>query len=250
MKNETLILIFVAVALGFNAWTLREVRTLKKEMAVGKQIAASTLQEVQRIKSAGPGAPKGAEQPPAQVRVSIDDDPMKGDIKAPITIIEFSEYQCPFCKKFHEQTLPAIESEYIAKGKVRYVFRDYPLAFHQKARPAAIVANCAGEQGKYWEANDFLFKNPDKLDIAAALGSAGELGLDYAKFEACLKDEPRHNAEITADFEDGQRYGVKGTPSFFIGKTEEGKEMTGFYIRGAQPLEAFKTQIDTLLGGG
>ena len=142
--------------------------------------------------------------------------------------------------------LSKIEEEYISKGKVRLVFRDYPLGFHKQAVPAALAANCAGEQGKYWEVHDFLFENPDKLDTQAVSDASAELGLDKAKFDACVSDKSKES-EITADFKDGQKYGVTGTPSYFIGRTEEGDEFTGTFVRGAQPYDVFKQHIDEQL---
>ncbi len=245
MKNISIvILILVLASLGLNAWMLAQLSTLKDDVKnVGQQVSSS-IEEIKKIKTApSPPAPPAQQ---AEVRVSIDDDPIKGDQKAPLTIIEFSDYQCPFCRRFHQEVLPSIESEYISKGKARYVFRDYPLAFHQQALPAALAANCAGEQGKYWEINSFLFENPTKLDIASVLSSSKNMGLDYGEFEKCINDK-KYEPEIRKDIEDAKKYGVSGTPSFFVGKTEEGKEMTASYIRGAQPFEAFKARIDKLL---
>jgi len=240
------ILILVLASLGLNAWILMELSSIKRSMKSHGEQLSSAIEEVKKIKSPPPGAP-AAEEQPSEVRVSVDDDPIKGDPKAPVTIVEFSDYQCPFCRRFHEQTLPSLDTEYISKGKVRYAFRDYPLEFHQNALPAALAANCAGEQGKYWEINDFLFKNPDKLEVPNILSSARSLGLNKEELEKCI-NEKRYQSEINRDMEDARKYGVRGTPSFFIGKTEEGKEINGFPIRGAQPYQVFKTRIDKLLG--
>jgi protein-disulfide isomerase len=240
------ILVLLVLSIGLNALILKELHSVKEGIRIHGERLSSAVEEVRRIKS--PSTAPAAPEQPSEVRISIDDDPIKGDPKAPVTIVEFSDYQCPFCRRFHEQTLPSLETDYISKGKVRYVFRDYPLQFHQNAFPAALAANCAGEQGKYWEINDFLFKNPDKLDIPNILGSARGLGLNREELERCI-NEKRYESEINKDMEDGGKYGVRGTPSFFIGKTEGGKEISGVYIRGAQPYQVFKVQIDKLLGG-
>jgi len=245
MKNISLvILILVLASLGLNAWMLAQLFTLKDDVKNVSEQVSSSIEEVKKIKAAPTAQAPQAQ--PAEVRVSIDDDPIKGDPKAPITIIEFSDYQCPFCRRFHQEVLPSIENEYISKGKVRYVFRDYPLSFHQQALPAALAASCAADQGKYWEVNDFLFENPTKLDIPNVLDSAKGLGLKYDEFEKCI-NEKKYEPEIQKDIEDAKKYGISGTPSFFVGKTEEGNEMTASYIRGAQPFEAFKSRIDKLL---
>ncbi|MGH7792946.1 MAG: DsbA family protein, partial [Thermodesulfobacteriota bacterium] len=230
MKNIAIVtIVLILVGLGLNAWILAELSSIKGDVKKLSQQVSGAVEAIKKIKTA-PSAPVPPSEP-SEVRVSIDDDPIKGDPKASLTIIEFSDYQCPFCRRFHQEVLPAIQNEYISKGIVRYVFRDYPLAFHQQALPAALAANCAGEQEKYWEMNDFLFENPTKLDIASILSSAKSLGLNYDEFEKCV-DGKKYEAEIQKDMEDAKKYGVSGTPSFFIGKTEEGKEMTASYIRG------------------
>jgi protein-disulfide isomerase len=243
---KILLSVIIALAVGtiaLNAWILSEVSKVKT--AVKQQ--DEKLTKLEKAMAARPAPARPAQpQQPQNVKVSIDDDPIKGDMNAPVTIVEFSDYECPFCKRNHEQVFSQIDKDYISQGKVRYVFRDYPLAFHKKAVPAAIAANCAGDQGKYWEINDFLFQSKANLDDAKYLEFAKTNNLDISKFEACLKDS-KQQAEVNKDFEDGKSYGVRGTPSFFIGKTEKGKEMTGVYVRGALPYDRFKTEIDKLL---
>jgi len=240
----------VLISIVVSAWAVFELMSMKTDIVVQNKDIASVLEEVKELKKSRPARAARPNTPPSEpqnVLVSIDDDPIKGDLKAPVTIIEFSDYQCPFCKRFYDEVMPSLDEDYISKGKVRWVFRDYPLGFHKKALPAAVAANCAGEQGKYWEVHDFLFENPNKLDIASIASSADELGLDSGKFSKCIEDKT-HETEINKDFEAGQRYGVRGTPSFFIGKTEnDKKEMTGVYVRGAQPYNVFKNHIDKLL---
>ncbi|MDA2921176.1 DsbA family protein [Desulfobacterota bacterium AH_259_B03_O07] len=239
----------VLISILLSAWAVFELNSMKTDIVVINKDVANVLGQMKEIKSqpvrgARPNAPPSQ---PQNVLVSIDDDPIKGDPNAPVTIIEFSDYQCPFCKRFYDNTLGQIDEEYISKGKVRLVFRDYPLGFHKKAMPAAIAANCAGEQGKYWEVHDFFFENPTKLDVDSVLNSSKELNLNEDQFRKCAEDKTKE-AEVNKDFEAGQKYGVRGTPSFFIGKTDNGKkEMTGVYVRGAQPFSAFKTHIDKLL---
>jgi len=251
MKILLLSIISVAVLLSvlLSGWALYERSSMQIEIAALNKDMATMQAELKEIKSrpaqaARPGAP--APQPVIEKVVSIDDDPIKGDKNAPVTIIEFSDYECPFCKRSYDNVIKKIDEEYISKGKVRLVFRDYPLPFHKKAIPAAIAANCAGEQGKYWEAHNFLFENPDKLDAASVISSAAGIGLDKAKFEACVKDKSKEK-EIEKDVEDGQKYGVRGTPSYFIGKTTDGDEITGTFVRGAQPYSVFKEHIDAQL---
>ena len=236
----------VLISIVLSAWILRDLKSVKHDMSARNQQISSAIEEVKKLAASRPSA--RPTPPSAQnVKVSIDNDPIKGDTKAPVTIVEFSDFQCPFCKRFYDQVLPSLDKEYISTGKVRLVFRDYPLEFHKNALPAAIAANCAQEQGKYWEVHNFLFEHPDKLDTTSMLSSAEELNLNRDKFEKCVNDNTKE-AEINKDIQDGQLYGVRGTPSFFIGKTDDRKEeMTGVYIRGAQPFQVFKAEIDKLL---
>jgi protein-disulfide isomerase len=241
-----LIAVGVLISIVLSAWILRDLKSVKSDISARNQQISSAIEDLKKLAASRPSA--RPTPPSAQnVKVSIDDDPIKGDTKAPVTIVEFSDFQCPFCKRFYDQVLPSLDKEYISTGKVRLVFRDYPLEFHKNALPAAIAANCAQEQGKYWEVHNFLFEHPEKLDTASMISSAEELNLNREKFEKCVNDKTKE-AEINKDFQDGQLYGVRGTPSFFIGKTEDNNnEITGVYIRGAQPFQVFKTEIDKLL---
>ena len=163
-----------------------------------------------------------------EIEISKDDDPMLGDPNAPITIIEFSDYQCPFCARFYTQTLPILESEYIEKGKVNFVYRDFPIQNHPNAMPAAIASECADEQGQFWQYHDILFDRQDmwkKLngeDIVYAFKNyAEELNLDNEVFDSCF-DSGKYLEEVEKDLSDGRSYKISGTPTFFIGNNEVG----------------------------
>jgi protein-disulfide isomerase len=164
------------------------------------------------------------------VEVAIADAPVKGPANAPITIIEFSDYECPFCKKV-EPTLQQVLKTY--GDKIRFAYRNYPLPFHQAARPAAIAALCANDQGKFWPYHDKLVAASD-LSAANLQQLASDAGLDRKKFDECVKAE-KFNAVIDADLKAGQEAGVNGTPAFFI---------NGRMLDGAQPFEKFKEIID------
>lgn len=171
------------------------------------------------------------------VEVSADDDPVKGSENATVTIIEFSDFECPFCARFYEQTLPQIEENYINTGKVKLVYRDYPLGFHQNAQKAAEAAECADEQGKFWEMHDMIFENQNAIDTASLKQYAGQLGLNTSEFNDCL-DSGRMASEVQKDFSDGSLYGVTGTPAFFI---------NGVLVSGAQPYSVFEQVIEEQL---
>lgn len=183
-------------------------------------------------------------QIPSQPSVNIDmktladDDAFLGKEDAPVTMIEFSDYQCPFCGRFFTQTLPSIKSKYIDTGKVKFVYRDFPINIHPEAEPAAIAANCAGKQGKYFEFHDKIFENQQQLSATNYKKWATELKLDLNQWDDCLKD-PAQLQEVQKDLSDGSRVGVQGTPAFFIG---------GRLISGAQPYTVFEAAIEQELG--
>ena len=172
-----------------------------------------------------------------KVEVSIDDDAVKGDVNAPVTIIEFTDYECPFCSRHYTSTMPQLQKEYIDTGKVKYVVRDFPLGFHTQAQKSAEAAECAGEQGKYFEMHDKLFDNGVQGGVSSFKQFAGQIGLNQGDFDSCL-DSDKMASEVQKDSQDGQKYGVQGTPAFFI---------NGRLISGAQPFSAFKQAIDAEL---
>ncbi len=156
----------------------------------------------------------------------------KGD-ECALTIIEYSEFQCPFCVRVLP-TVKRLMTEY--KGKIRWIVRDFPLSFHDRARPAAVAARCAMEQGKYWEMYNALFENQRSLQDADFQKYAASIGLDKGKFDKCYKSPPAAITKAIDDnFETGQKYGVSGTPAFFI---------NGRKLSGALPYEEFRRVID------
>jgi protein-disulfide isomerase len=191
----------------------------------------------------GGGQPAAAAQPTAgptptvgPVEVSADDDPAIGPADAPVTIIEFSDFQCPYCARFQSQTLPQILSNY--GDRVRFIYRDFPLTgLHENALKAAEASECADEQGAYWKYHDLLFQNQSALDDASLKNYAASLGLDTAAFNECL-DSDKYMSEIQKDYQDGIAAGVQGTPAFFI---------NGMPLSGAQPYAAFQAAIEAAL---
>jgi protein-disulfide isomerase len=161
--------------------------------------------------------------------------PSKGDANAPVTIVEFSDYECPYCSRAEEAVTKVMEAY---KGKVRVVFRDFPLPFHQKANKAHEAALCAGDQNKYWDMHGKLFANQRALQLPQLKGYAKEIGLDTGKFDKCL-DSGEKAKVIEASRKAGEEAGVSGTPAFFI---------NGRPLSGAQPFEKFKELIDVELG--
>ena len=157
--------------------------------------------------------------------------PSKGEDKAPVTIVEFSDYECPYCSRAEESVNKVMEAY---KGKVRVVFRDFPLPFHQKAPKAHEAALCAGDQNKYWDMHAKLFANQKALDLPQLKGYAKEIGVDTGKFDKCL-DSGEKSKVVEESKKAGEEAGVSGTPAFFI---------NGRPLSGAQPFEKFKEIID------
>ena len=191
---------------------------------------------------------------PSQVTASIDDDPVLGDKNAPVTIIEFSDYQCPFCRKFWTETFNQIRKDYIDTGKVKFVYRDFPLSsIHPAAEPAAEAANCVREKGgdeAYYKMHDKIFQESNKLDggdpITGPVRGTAQFGATELKkwakdlgynIDSCL-DSGKYASEVQKDLADGQAAGGQGTPYFVI----NGKPLSG-----AQPYSAFKQVIDAEL---
>ena len=190
-------------------------------------------------------------QPQPQPTITADDDPVLGNPDAPITMIEFSDFQCPFCARFYSETLPLIKSNFIDTGVVKLVYRDFPLQnIHPNAIPAAVASECAHEQDTYWEYHDMLFEDVatwGPMEIPAAVEQfktyAAALGLDTETFSECL-DTGKYITEVTDDYTDGTSYGITGTPAFFLGS-----EQTGYFqISGARPYPEFQFAIEQILG--
>lgn len=174
--------------------------------------------------------------------VSADDDPYLGLADAPLTIIEFSDYQCLYCKKYASEAFAQIKKDYVDSGKVKYVIRDFPINEHPQAMLAAIVANCANAQNKFWEMHDILFADQDSWSyqnsaVDAFKEFARQINLDENKFASCMENGG-FEQEIAKDIADGELYTIGFTPTVFIGDKK---------IVGAQPYEVFKKVIDSEL---
>lgn len=223
MKKTGLLIILIGIILILTVLNLYFTFNLYGKFNSLKNIAGQVVQAAQNN-----------EQQPSRIDASADNDPVKGSKDAKVTIIEFSDFQCPFCGKFFAQTLPLIEKNYIETGKVKMVYRDFPLDFHQYSQKAAEAAECANEQGKFWEYHNKIFENQDALDSGSLKKYARDLSLDTAKFNDCL-DSGKMASEVQKDFDDGTKYGVSGTPTFFI---------NGIKLVGAQPYNAFEKIIE------
>jgi len=187
--------------------------------------------------------------PPSGIGTVIDygNSPVKGDRTAKITLVEVSDYQCPFCARYVRDTYPQVDAEYVKTGKIRTVFLDLPLeSIHKSAFKAAQAASCAGEQGKYWEMHDRLFQNQQALEPFTPHAAA--IGLDAAKFDLCLASG-KFDEDIRRDMAEARKVGVTGTPAFLIGRTDPSgtKLKVLAVVKGAKPYAEFKAELDRML---
>jgi len=184
---------------------------------------------------------------PTQVNYTADGEvPLLGDAGAKLAIIEFSDYQCPYCKRFIDQTFDKLKTNYIDVGKVQYLTRDFPLSFHPKAKGAAVAANCSLQQDAYWPMRSALFNNMKQLGDELYQQTATSLSLDMTKFSDCLS-EPQVLSKVEADMALGTSLGIRGTPSFVIGRIENDKLVDPQLVVGAQSYETFVLLLDGLM---
>lgn len=188
-----------------------------------------------------------AAAPPDKVTMSIGQGWYAlGREDAPVTMVEFADYQCPFCRRFETQSFAQLKKDYIDTGKVRFVSRDLPLEFHPNAPAAANAARCAGEQKKFWEMHDAIMQDTSNdLGPDAILKYAEKVNLDIPSFKTCL-DQKRYVAAIQKDTADAGQLGISGTPSFVIGRTGK-DQIDGVRIVGAVPYSVFDSTIKNML---
>ena len=233
--------IVVAVLFLFIGYFLGNIFQIGVSSGQGSSITGQATSPIQL-----PSAPQGTTQTqPARVQVAIDGEPSLGSKNAKVVVVEFDDFQCPFCKRFHDQTESQIKTEYVDTGKVLLVHKDFPLPFHAEADEMEEAAQCAFEQGNelFWKYREIVFS---KQSDWAGKSNAVELskqyatevsGLDANKFNNCV-DSAKYRNEVQGDIQEGSTAGVSGTPTFYI---------NGLELVGAQPYSAFKQVIDAEL---
>jgi protein-disulfide isomerase len=219
---------------------------------ITQEQADAILQELRQIRqllerapqqnAAGPARPAVGEQ---RVKLGPARAHALGAPQAPVTLVEFVDVQCPFCRQFHLTTFEQLKKNYIDTGKLLFVSRDLPLTSHRHALKGAHAARCAGDQNKYWEMRHVLLVNANNLKDDAMSTFASDLALDVSRFEGCLKAE-RYRAEVQKDIDDARAAGITGTPAFVLGKTSK-DGLEGVKIVGAQPYAVFEAKINELL---
>jgi protein-disulfide isomerase len=214
-----------------------------------KQQADEMLKELRQIRlllerqQAKPGAPQ-EEQPTRAKITDLSGVSMLGSKTAPLTIVEYTDYQCPFCQRFHVTAFSELKKQYVDTGKVRFFSKDMPLDFHPNAMRAAQAARCAGEQKKFWELRDVMGANPDKLDIDHIVGFAADLKMDTAALRACV-DSGKYKEPVQRDVLEAMKVGANGTPTFVVGKSV-GEGVEGELVVGAMPFEMFDAKLKAL----
>lgn len=213
----------------------RDVNDIKKELKSLRSLIEQRL-------------PLKPSQPPRVItgKANIQGSPVLGSEDTLLVLVEFSDFQCPFCARHTKNTFPQIKKDFVDTGKIRYVFKDFPLAFHKLAQKAAEAAHCAGEEGKYWEMHNLIFANQQKMTKDDLIAHSEELALDKAAFARCL-DDGRYAEGISEDIKDGSQSGVTGTPSFILGILNKDGVVEGDIIKGARPYIVFKRAIEAKL---
>jgi len=231
--------------------------TINMPEGMTRDQADAILNELRQIHQLLQQQQTAAAQPkPAVAQAAAPSDKVKmtvgqgwyalGREDAPVTMVEFADYQCPFCRRFESESFAQLKKNYIDTGKVRFVSRDLPLEFHPNAPAAANAARCAGEQRKYWEMHDSIMQDTSNdLGPDAILKYAQKINLDVPAFKTCL-DEKRYVAAIQKDTADAGLLGISGTPSFVIGKTAK-DQIDGVRIVGAVPYSVFDSTIKDML---
>ena len=217
----------------------------EKELKLAKE---TTVTQAATAKAPIPQAAPTEDTTPK--KISVDNDPVLGSANAKVTLIEFSDYECPFCKRYFDDTYLQIKKTYIDPGLIKIVYRDLPLPFHQNAHKEAEAAECAREQGGdsiYFQYHDLLFtrttSNGTGLSLDQLAPIAGELGLNAQAVQSCM-DSNKYKSEVDKDITDANKAGGNGTPTFFIGKSTSSGVITGTKLVGAQPFASFQRVID------
>jgi protein-disulfide isomerase len=202
-------------------------------------------QQVQLARAMAP-QPAPAPAPPEKVQMNVGNGwYATGRADAPVTLVEFADYQCPYCKKFHTDAYAELKKNYIDTGKLRFVSRDLPLEFHPFAMKAAEAARCAGDQNKYWELRDALYSNAAPPNENVIKKAVETLSLDAKSFQACL-DSGKYKADVQKDASEAAKLQISGTPTFVLAKSTKDK-LDGVRLVGAQPFSAFQAAIEGLL---
>lgn len=227
--------------------TIADVATILSTAALLIVLAMVTTAVHAVSARAGSAPPRVAVTSLPSGQVTTSTELTQGSVGARVVMVEFSDYQCPFCGRFEREVMPRLKAEYINTGKISLTYRDFPLeSIHPLALHASDAAQCAQRQGHYWQMHDQLFNNPVRLDETSLRVHASAVGLNMAEFNACLANGT--SANVLRDIDEGHRLLVRSTPTFFVGtQTRDAHIALKREINGAQPFEVFKAAIDDVL---
>jgi len=216
-----------------------------KALAQQQQQILNSLNDIKQLLAATMRPNPQPPEPPSAL--STQDETFRGASAATVAIVEYADFECPYCGQYEHEVYPQISKDYIQTGKVKYFYRDMPLPMHPHSMIASRAARCAGEQGKFWEMHDSLFAKQNLLRDVDMPSRAQELGLDAVKFSECLSSD-RYTDELKRSANEGQKMGVDGTPGFFIGTAGPDGKITNLkMILGMRPYDAFKSAIEDSL---
>ena len=204
------------------------------------------LQATSRPPTNEPAGSQTRIQPKLTTDLLLEGEPSLGNARAPLTIVEFSDFECRYCQQFHQTVMPNLKKEYIETGLVRFIHKDLPLPFHRQALPAAAAARCAGEQNKYWTTYGALFDGQSCLECKGVVAIAREQGVDATTLQACM-NRAATKALINANVSEAQLHGIRATPTFVIGPTRTDNTHRGEIVEGAMPWLQFKAMLDEQL---
>lgn len=213
------------------------------QLAELRKAQAGLAQQVKELRTEVAAMKGGGKQASKSVDLRDTSYPSVGEAKAAVAIVEFSDFECPYCRRHQQATLPQLMSSYVQTGRVRYYFLDFPLSFHARAQGAAIAAACAQQGGGFWKMHEKLFDRQRELGASLYPKIAAEIGLDSAAFEACLND-PKVKQGVLRAIAIGEHAGVQGTPAFLIGTVKDGVLTNAELVSGARPFTDFQRVID------
>ena len=221
-------------------------------LAIGLGIGSGGTLIMQQWNSASataPNAPVKRKRPPEPAVItglSLQGEPVLGSKDAPLTIVEFSDFECSYCRRFHDQVLPSLKRDYIDTGLVRFVHKDLPLPFHRQAKPAAAAARCASDQNRYWDLYGALFNQQSCLECKGVIGIAEDINLDTSALQTCMEQDATQTI-IKANLSEAKLNNIRATPTFIIGPSRSDEKHFGDIVQGALPWPQFKSLIDQQL---
>jgi protein-disulfide isomerase len=240
----TLVLALLSLIVAIGAFL--RISSLTQElsqMRIENEKLSASVEELKKRPIIGvPGVPLKSKM----ITIDKQTDYAKGDENAPITVIEYCDYQSLFCAHFHNEVFPKLDNDYISTGKVRYIYRNFPRETHGMAIPAANAVRCAGEQGKYWEFQEFVFANPENLNVEKIITHAEGSGLNLGEFKKCV-DEKRYESQILEEKKAGLENGIGTVPSLLIGKTRNDNKLQASNLIGARNYNNLRNYVEDLL---